>query len=160
MGKNYTVVVSEVNESGDEVTVIELRGPIEVLQQFAPTAVASVLGAPAEQRPATPAEQLPSAPAEQRPATPAEQRPATPAAPVSAVADFSDGNYGPAQPRPRKRRTKAEMEAERLKGQADSLAGAMQGDPEPVVTQPVGPVGTIDKVAERVEENNAYNPFG
>ncbi len=49
MGKIYQVTVQEIMEDGDGVSVIELTAPVEMLRQFAPSAVAAALGTSAQE---------------------------------------------------------------------------------------------------------------
>lgn len=104
-------------ESGDGETVADLTAPVEMLAQFAPEAVARLL----------------------REATP-EAEGDTPAPPEA-------GNYGPGQPK-RRRRTKAEMEAARAAEPSTPESPAIP-DPGPAPMAMDGPA-----------EVAAYNPFG
>jgi len=142
VGKQYVVTVTAFETDGatehEEMTVIELRAPVEMLRQFAPAAVAAALGATEQEK--------------------AEQ-------PRIGIVDpqpRDEGNYGSGQPK-RRRRTKAEMEAARAGTakeveQAEGAERAQQYEAN-VASMPNSEAVTTSDPG-KAEPQPAYNPFG
>lgn len=122
MGKQYMVTVSEVDTEDDEVraVLVELRAPAEMLRQFAPSAVAAALGS-------TVSDEVPGG------------------------VYGAETDPGPeVQPKTRRRRTKAEMEAVR----------AAEAHPAPEIhTEPFPAEAVPDAQVEKAEPQPAYSPF-
>lgn len=147
MGKSLVVTVFEVDDDGDETTLIELRAPVEMLRQFAPQAVAAALGT------ATTVTNQQLDDARER---------------LQGIGVLSsEGNFGAGQPK-RRRRTKAEMEAARTaETEPIMLAEVMPAPEAPTATttfesaKPVPADNTTEHArAANVAERNAYSPFG
>lgn len=97
--ETYRVTIIRVEEpDGVPDEVVVLQASREQLARFAPGVVAEALGATEDRMPELPTEAV---------------KPFTPAA-----ATETDGNYGPGQPAKRKRRTRAEMEADAAREKA------------------------------------------
>lgn len=136
MGKIYQVTVQEIMEDGDGVSVIELTAPVEMLRQFAPSAVAAALGTSVQ----VTDQQLDDA----------RER-------LQGIGVISsEGNFGAGQPK-RRRRTKAEMEAARngeIAVQATDPGGG------PITLAEVMPIPAATVPDTQVEKAGTYNPFG
>lgn len=137
MGKFRISVVEIDEETGDDARiVVDLTAPSEVLREFAGYAVMSAIGANSETGGGTHEASVPGKPAE-------------------------DGNYGPGQPR-RKRRTKAEIEAARA---AEAAGNEM---PAPDVNSALASGGSVTRISNGetvvqpapVTAASEYRPFG
>lgn len=143
MGDLYRVIVVRETDANADVgvteTIVELAAPREMLAQFAPQAVAAALGTTAQDAALVTRVDPPRMAME----GPAE----------------TDGNYGPGEPRVRKRRTKAEMEAARAaEGEPLALAEVMPTSKAPTVTTTFESAKPIP--VETPTSGSAYRPFG